>query len=155
MKAGRPAAWLRVESHSILAKIRRDLTADQGEEGPQSLSVAGGGVELDSGGKHSRCMEASKALCLAFSSLSCSVSLLICSISLLKANIRVSKSGSRRQLSIDKNCRQRGNDEKDAPLLLEVEAAAEGGEVVIRSEQSDEAKDQASDGLEPTKPIKA
>ena len=93
-------------------------------------------------------MEASKALCLAFSALSCS-------ISLLKASIRVSKSGSRRQLSIDKNCRQRGNDENDAPLLLEREVSTGEGDVVIGGEQRDEADDQASEGLQPAKPIKA
>jgi hypothetical protein len=41
-------------SGTVLAIGRRELAADQGEEGPQSGSVGGGGVELDSGGKHSR-----------------------------------------------------------------------------------------------------
>jgi hypothetical protein len=59
-----------VESRIGLARLRWDLAADQGEEGPQSGSVGGGGVELDSGAKHSRMMEALKAFSLAFSSLS-------------------------------------------------------------------------------------
>jgi hypothetical protein len=100
-------------------------------------------------------MEAFKAFCLAFSSLSCSVSFLICSISINLAVIRVSKSGSRRQLSIDKNCRQRGSDENDAPLPLERDASAEGGDVVIGREQGNQANDQAGDGLEPAEPIEA
>ena len=100
-------------------------------------------------------MEAFKAFCLAFSSLSCSVSFLICSISINLAVIRVSKSGSRRQLSIDKNCRQRGSDENDAPLPLERDASAESGDVVIGREQGNQANDQAGDGLEPAEPIKA
>jgi hypothetical protein len=50
-------------------------------------------------------------------------------------------------LSIDKNCRHRGKDEKDSPLLLELEAAAGEGDVVIRREQGDQAEDETSDGL--------
>ncbi|MFN7901007.1 MAG: hypothetical protein ACK5N0_15370, partial [Synechococcaceae cyanobacterium] len=40
--------------------LRRRL-ADQGEEGLESGSVGVGRVKLESGGKHSRLMEASKA----------------------------------------------------------------------------------------------
>jgi hypothetical protein len=93
-------------------------------------------------------MEASKALCLAFSALSCSISI---SINLVRSSI--SRTG--RQLSIDNHCRQRGNDENDAPLLGEREASTVEGDVVIGREQSDKANDQASDGLKPAKPIKA
>jgi hypothetical protein len=50
-------------------------------------------------------------------------------------------------LSIDKNCRHRGNDEKDSPLLLEREADAEDADVVIGGEQGDQAEDETSDGL--------
>ena len=107
-------------------------------------------------------MEAFKAFALAFSTLSCSVSLSICSvslsicsISLLKASMRVSKSGSRRQLSIDNHCRHRGSDENDAPLLLERDAAAGEGDVVIGGEQGNQPDDQASDDLEPARPIEA
>ena len=48
-----------VDSRTVLARIRRDLAADQSEP--------------DSGRKHSRCMEAFKALDLAFSALSCAI----------------------------------------------------------------------------------
>jgi hypothetical protein len=87
-------------------------------------------------------------LSLAFSSLSCSVSFLICSIS-----ISIPRTG--RQLSIDKNCRHRGNDEGDAPLLLEADAAAEGGDVVIGGKQSDQAEDHSPAGLDGTEVIQA
>jgi hypothetical protein len=87
-------------------------------------------------------------LSLAFSRLSCSVSFLICSVSL-----SISRTG--RQLSIDKNCRHRGNDEKDSPLLLETDAAAEGGDVVIGGKESDQAKDHSAAGLNGTEVIQA
>jgi len=83
-----------VDSRVVLACVRRDLTAGQGKEGPQSGSVGGGGVELDSGGKHSRCMEAFKASHLAFSALSCAISISICLV-------RSSISRTGRQFSID------------------------------------------------------
>ena len=133
--------------------IRWDLAADQGEEGPQSGSVGGGGVELDSGGKHSRCMEAFKAFHLALSALSCAFSALSCAISISISLVRCSISRTGRQLSIDKNCRHRGNDEGDAPLLLEREAAAGDGDVVIGGEQGDQAEEQAADGLDEAEPI--
>jgi hypothetical protein len=43
-------------------------------------------------------------------------------------------------LSIDNNCRQRGSDERDSPLLLERDTAAEDGDVVIGGEESDQAE---------------
>ena len=140
-------------SATVLASLRRELTADQGEEGPQSGSVGGGGVELDSGGKHSRCMEAFKAFHLALSASSCAISISVCfvrcSISLVCRSI--SRTG--RQFSIDKNCRHRGNDEQDSPLLLEREVAASDVDVVIGGEQGDQAKSKATDGLGEAEPV--
>ena len=140
--------WFLLCSGTVLASLRRDLTADQGEEGPQSGSVGRGGVELDSGGKHSRCMEAFKTLHLAFSALSCAISI---SISLVRCSI--SRTG--RQFSIDNNCRHRGSDEQDSPLLLEREVAAGDVDVVIGGEQGDQAEEQAADGLDEAEPIEA
>jgi hypothetical protein len=86
----------------------------QGQEGAQSGSVACTGIELDSGPKQSRLIEALKALSLAFkalslvfSALSCSVSLSICSLSLCTRKISFSTckiSFSIRILSILKAC---------------------------------------------------
>jgi hypothetical protein len=135
-------------SATVCASVGGNLAADQGEEGPQSGLVGGGGVELDSGGKHSRCMEAFKAFSLALSVLSCAFSALSCAIS-----ISISRTG--RQFSIDKNCRHRGSDEKDSPLLLELDACAGEGDVVIGGEQGNQAEQQATDGLEPAEPIEA
>jgi hypothetical protein len=87
-------------------------------------------------------------LSLAFSRLSCSVSFLICSIS-----ISIPRTG--RQLRVDKNCRHRGNDEKDSPLLLEADAAAEGGDVVIGGKECDQAKNHSPTGLDGTEVIQA
>jgi len=58
-------------------------------------------------------------------------------------------------LSIDNNCRQRGSDEKDSPLLLERDAAAEGGDVVIGGKECDQAKDHSPAGLDGTEVIQA
>jgi hypothetical protein len=58
-------------------------------------------------------------------------------------------------LSIDNSCRQRGSDEKDSPLLLERDAAAEGGDVLIGGEESDQADGDAAEHLEHTEAIKA
>ena len=58
-------------------------------------------------------------------------------------------------MSIDNHCRQRGNDERDAPLLLELEGAAGEGDVVIGGEQGDQAEGDAAEHLEHTQAIQA
>jgi hypothetical protein len=57
-------------------------------------------------------------------------------------------------LSIDKNCRHRGKDENDAPLLLEEDGGAGEGDVVIGREQGDQAEGQSSDGLGEAEAVK-
>jgi hypothetical protein len=57
-------------------------------------------------------------------------------------------------LSIDKNCRHRGSDERDAPLLLDWEAAAGEGDVVIGRKQGDQTENQSANGLGQTEPVK-
>jgi hypothetical protein len=54
-----------------------------------------------------------------------------------------------------KNCRQRGSDERDSPLLLELEGAAGDGDVVIGGKQGDQAEGDAAEHLEHTQAIKA
>jgi hypothetical protein len=83
---------------------------------------------------------------------SCSVSFLICSNS---NSISRSNPRTGRQLRIDNHCRHRGNDEKDSPLLLETDAAAEGGDVAIGGKQSDQAEEQSATGLDGTELIQA
>jgi hypothetical protein len=51
-------------------------------------------------------------------------------------------------LSIDKNDRQRGSDEPDAPLLLEGEVTAGEGDVVIGGKQSDQGDHAAAEGFQ-------
>jgi hypothetical protein len=58
-------------------------------------------------------------------------------------------------LSIDKNCRQRGNDEKDSPLLLEFDGAAECGDVVIGGKEGNQAEGDTAEHLEYTQAIEA
>jgi hypothetical protein len=141
----------------------------EGKKGLEPGSVGACRVELDSGGKHSRLMEALKAFSLAFSRLSCSVSFLtskisfsIRSLSFLTRKIsisvcleRASISRTGRQLSIDKNDRHRGSDERDAPFLGEGEGAPGDGEVVIGGEEGDQAKSEATGGLGETEPVEA
>jgi hypothetical protein len=138
----------------------------QGKEGPQSISIGFGGFELHSGGKQCCLIKALKALSLAFSRLSCSISLSICflrcSASLsfccercLICSISSSIPRTGRQLRIDNHCRHRGGDEGDAPLLLEADAAAEGGDVVIGGKECDQAEDHSPTGLEDTEVIQA
>jgi hypothetical protein len=50
-------------------------------------------------------------------------------------------------LSIDKNERHRGKDERDSPLPLELEGVAEEGELVIGGKERDQAEDEATAGL--------
>jgi hypothetical protein len=112
-------------------------------------------------------------LSLAFSRLSCSVSFsicfvlssicfILCSASLsfcfercLICSISSSIPRTGRQLRVDKNCRHRGSDEGDAPLLLEADIAAEGGDVVIGGKECDQAKDHSAAGLNGTEVIQA
>ena len=113
-------------------RLRRDLAADQGKQGPQSGSVGGGGVELDSGGKHSRLIEAFKDLHLAFSALSCSISISSCLV-----RCSISKTG--RQLQIANQRRQRGNVERYSDLLIQGNGSKPGEvDMVVGAEQADE-----------------
>ncbi|MBM5817367.1 MAG: hypothetical protein FJ083_12520 [Cyanobacteria bacterium K_Offshore_surface_m2_239] len=56
---------------------------------------------------------------------------------------------------LDKNCRHRGSDERDSPLLGEGEGAAGEEDVVKGGEQGDQAKEEAAGGLKQAKPIEA
>jgi hypothetical protein len=55
----------------------------------------------------------------------------------------------------DNNCRQRGSDAKDSPLLLELDAAAEDGDVVLGGEEGNQAEGDAAEHLEQTQAIEA
>ena len=104
---------------------------------------------------------------------SCSVSFLICSASLsfcfercLICSISSSISHTGGQLRVapkwravldqsTNHCCHRGNDEGDAPLLLEADAAAGEGDVVIRGKEGDQAKNHSRAGLDGTEVIQA
>jgi hypothetical protein len=57
-------------------------------------------------------------------------------------------------LSVDKNDRHRGSDAGDSPLLLDWEAAAGEGDVVIGRKQGDQTENQSANGLGKAKPVK-
>lgn len=56
-------------------------------------------------------------------------------------------------MSIDNNCRHRGSDENDSPLLDEGDGAAGDGDVVIGGKERDQADHKAADRLGDTKAI--
>jgi hypothetical protein len=58
-------------------------------------------------------------------------------------------------LSVDNNCRQRGSDENDSPLLLERDDAAEEGNVVTEGKQGDQAEGDGAEHLENAEEIEA
>lgn len=58
-------------------------------------------------------------------------------------------------MSIDKNHRQRGNDEADASLLVEGDDLTEDVEVVIGAVKSNQANNKAADELEAALGVKA
>jgi major membrane immunogen (membrane-anchored lipoprotein) len=57
-------------------------------------------------------------------------------------------------LSIDKNHRQRGNDEADASLLVEGDDSAKDVEVVIGAAKSNQANNKAADELDDALSVK-
>ena len=131
-----------------LAKQIHHLRAvEQVQQSLELAAVVGGGVELE--GKSasiksiSECIHSSNALSL----LSCAISISSCFALCSERSICISTTGSRRQLSIDKNERKRDSDEPDAPLLLEGELALGEVDVVIRGEESDQANNAAEHGF--------
>jgi len=58
-------------------------------------------------------------------------------------------------LSIDSHNRQRGKDEPDTPLLVELVPGCADGDVVIGAVESDQANHKAADDLEPALTIDA
>ncbi len=56
-------------------------------------------------------------------------------------------------MSVDKNCRHRGSDEGNAPLLSDAEVVAGEGDVVIGGKEGDQAEGKPADGLGDTEAI--
>ena len=134
----------------------------QGDKGSESSPVERAGIALDSGGKQRSLIKALKAFSLALILLSCSVALSIRSLSFLTRKIslsiclvRSSISRTGRQLSIDNNCRHRGGDAGDSPLLGEGDGVPEEGEVVIGGKESDQTEHAATQRLGEAKAIQA
>ncbi len=96
-------------------------------------SMGGGGVELE--GKSASIKSISDSI-QSSNACSFSSSILLCSAT-----------GSRRQLSIDKNEWKQESDEPDALLLLHGDEASEEVDVVIGGEQRNESNHKASDSL--------
>ena len=105
----------------------------QAQQSLEFAAVACGGVELE--GKSASIKSISE--CIHFSNAS----------SLSSCFSRISLAGSRRQLSIDKNKRQRGSDEPYAPLLVDFDTAVEELNMVVGAVKSDETDHKAAAGL--------
>jgi hypothetical protein len=58
-------------------------------------------------------------------------------------------------IGYDNNCRQRGSDENDSPLLLERDGAAEDADMVIGGEQGNQAEGDAAEHMEHAEAIEA
>jgi hypothetical protein len=115
---------------------------EQGDHVSGLSGVEGGGVELVAELNKIASSLALSSASRAFSFLSCLVSLLSCFILCSCCIMRCSWPGSRRQLSVDKNERHRGNDEPE-------------GDVVIGGEQGDLGDHDAGDGLDQALAIEA
>ena len=121
---------------------------EQAQQALELASMGGGGVELE--GKSASIKSISE--CIHFSNAS---SFSSCFVLCSESSICISTTGSRRQLSIDKNERKGDNDEPDAPLLLERELAVGEADVVIGGIQSDQANNAADDGFNQGLAVKA
>ena len=130
---------------------------EQAQQSLECAAVAWGGVELE--GKSASIKSISE--CIHFSNslsfyglrptgvFSCSISFSSCFVLCSERSICISTTGSRRQLSIDKNERKGESDEPDAPLIGERVNSTWEEDVVIGRKESDQANDTANDGLQP------
>jgi hypothetical protein len=119
---------------STAKEIGHFRAVEQAQQSLEFAAVACGGVELE--GKSASIKSSSE--CIQSSNAS----------SLSSCILRCSAAGSRRQLSIRKNERKGGNDEPDAPLLLERELSVGEADVVIGGEKSNQANNAANNGFQ-------
>ena len=121
--------------NSVLSRQQAEElgAGEQLQEALELASMGGGGVEVE--GKSASIKSISDSI---QSSMACCFSSQIS---------RRSASGSRRQLSIDKNERKRERDEPDAALLLEGEDVAGEVDVVIGGEEGHQANHEAGEGF--------
>ena len=126
---------------STSKEIGHFRAVEQAQQSLEFAAVACGGVELE--GKSASIKSISDSI---HSSNASSFS--SCFVLRSERSICISTTGSRRQLSIDKNERKGGNDEPDAPLLLERELALGEGDVVIGRKKRDQANDSANNGFQ-------
>ena len=132
--------------------------------------MQGGGVELDKCCRSKRASLELMALSKAFSFLSafirfsCAILLLSNSISLRSNSISlrsnsiflISRSTTGRQLSIASQRRQRGNEERNADLLIKPDGAeSRDVDMVIASEQGDQGQQEPSNKRDPARKIKS
>lgn len=114
---------------------------EQTQQSLECAAIDGGGVELE--GKSASIKSISE--CIQFSNAS---SFSSCFVLCSERSICISTTGSRRQLSIDKNERKRDSDEPDAPLLGEGELELGEVDVVIGGEERDQANNTANNGFQ-------
>jgi hypothetical protein len=145
---------------STAKEIGHLRTVEQAQEALELASMGGRWVELEGKSASIKSISIKSISDSIQSSNACSFPscLALCSSSSSfrsSSFSRISLSGSRRQLSIDKNERKGGNDEPDAPLLLERELAVGEADVVIGGIQSDQTNNAANDGFNQGLAVKA
>lgn len=140
--SGRPGS-----AERLAEQIHHLRAVQQIQQSLEFAAVVGGRVELE--GKSasikssSECIQPGNASSFSI----CSVSLSSCFVLCSEPSICIATTGSRRQLSIDKNERKRDSDEPDAPLLVEEELALGEVDVVIRGEENNQANNAAEHGF--------
>jgi len=127
--------------HPLAKEIGHLRAVEQAQQSLEFAAVGCGGVELE--GKSASIKSSSE--CIQLSNAS---SFSSCFVLCAESSICISTTGSRRQLSIRKNERNRDKDEPDAPLLLERELAVGEVDVVIGRKQSDQTNNTANDGFQ-------
>ena len=126
---------------STAIQLSHPWAVEQVQQSLERAAIAGGGVELE--GKSASIKSISE--CIQLSNAS---SFSSCFVLCFERSICISTTGSRRQLSIDKNERKGESDEPDAPLLLERELAEGEVDVVIGGKQSNQANNTANKGFQ-------
>lgn len=136
------------EMSSNAEKLSHFRTVEQGQQLLELAAIVGGGVELagksSSIKSSSECMKSSNAISSSICFRTFFNSFVLCS----ERSISISTTGSRRQLSIDKNERKEESDEPEVPLLGEREGSAWLGDMFVGRKQSNQANNTANNGFQ-------
>ncbi len=112
--------------------------------------MEGGGVEPHKCSRSKRASLESICASRAFSFFSCAISLSSCFILCFRSIDLISRSTTGCQLSLESQRRQRGKEERNSDLLIELEGwAPKDVDMVITREQRDQGEQKAGDQRDP------